>query len=563
MSDFELQFAFGCPAWLRPWLPPAWVEWIPLALFLAAILACVALAHRLYARTAPVLERRSLWLLLSLRCLAMTILVLFLFRPEVTYREGEKPLLGLLIDASRSMNVRDHPDLPDRLEQVKSVLLHPPSELRSILGRFELRFFAFDVGSREIPGREVVLVAATGDGTFLARSVQEAVAALGAQRLGGLVLFSDGADNSAADPVEEVDGLGAPLSTVGVGTILDRKERFRDVRLADLEAPKVVTLNQLAQVHAYVEASGFRDEMATVSLIQDGRELAQERVVLDDRPGAQKVTFSHAPHETGSKEYRVAVSALPSEQIEENNHRSFRWEVKDAPIRVLYVEGKPRSEFKFLKRVLEQHEATQVLSLLKVGPSQFLQQGGVEGVKDILGFPQDRETLEKFDVIILGSIDRSHFSAMQLENLKEVVSAGAGFLMLGGYESFGGGDYLGTAVEEMLPVRLGPEDPGQEKEPFVPSLTAEGKEHPIFFGISDFFPSDGQPALKALPPLLGCNRTLSAKPGASVLAVHPAARSSSGPYPMFGPLRRKSLLDKGWFLNLALHRLHESFLWAE
>jgi uncharacterized membrane protein len=530
MSQFHLKFAFGCPDWLKPWFPDPWEPWAPALALLLALAACVWFVLHFHERIKPHLDRRYLLLLLSLRILAVAILLLFVFRPEISYlnRSREQPVLAVLVDVSRSMSIRDHPDIPGRLDQVKSVLRHPPSAVKGLFEVFEPRVFAFDTSPREVAPNEVAALEANGEGTFLTVSLKDACSAVGVNRIGGVLLFTDGADNSSSKPEEDLRDLDIPVHAVGVGTVMDQKSDIRDVRLADIESPKVVTVNQTAQIHAYVDAFGFQDRVVTVRLLQDGQELAQARIVLDGEPGPQKVTLSHTPKEIGRFRYTVEVEPLPSEQIEENNRRPCQWEVKDSPIKVLYVEGKPRPEFKFLKRILDQHESTEIMTLVQVGQGQFVQQGKVEGVEELLGFPRDKETLEKFDVIIFGSIRREHFSTPQLESVRDVVSNGAGVLMLGGYESLGSGGYGGTPIEDILPVRLGDEGVGQVKESFVPVLTREGKEHPIFAGTEDFFPTEQSKAKQQLPPLLGCNRTLDAKPGASILAVQPQSEPKSG-----------------------------------
>ena len=531
MSQLQLKFAFSCPKWLQPWVPEPWVEWVPAIFFLLAFVACIALVWRLYARIRGLVDRKSQATFLGLRFMAVAILLLFLFRPEVSYLQSsrERPFLVIMADVSRSMSIKDHPDMPARLAQVKSVIHHPPKAMKALFEVFEPRLFAFDVGSRELPLDEVSSLEPEGEGTFITRSLEASASAVEARRLGGILLFTDGADNSAGKPEEELRNLNTPVYAIGVGKVFDQKSEVRDIRLTDIEAPKVVTVNQMCQVHAYVEAYGFQDKMATVSMLRDDEPLAEAKVVLDGAPGPQKVTLSYSPSEVGRFHYSLRIKPFPSEQIEENNQRPFQWEVKDSPIKILYVEGKPRPEFKFLKRCLSRHESTQVLSLLRVGEGQFLQQGHIDGVEELLGFPQDKETLDRFDVVIFGSIGREHFSSLQLENVRAAIAEGAGFLMLGGYESFGAGAYAGTPVADLLPVRLGGEDIGQIKEQFVPVLTREGASHPVFSGIGEFFATPDRQAEHELPALSGCNRTLSPKPGAATLAVYPKVESEGAP----------------------------------
>jgi hypothetical protein len=110
------------------------------------------------------------------------------------------------------------------------------------------------------------------------------------------------------------------------------------------------------------------------------------------------------------------------------------------------------------------------------------------------------------------------------------VQAGAGLLMMGGYHSFGPGGYTGTVIEELLPVSMGGPDVGQATELFQPRLTPEGRQHPIFANIGEFFAAEGgDDAAVQLPPLGGCVKVGGTKPSATVLLVHPDITVAGSP----------------------------------
>ena len=150
----------------------------------------------------------------------------------------------------------------------------------------------------------------------------------------------------------------------------------------------------------------------------------------------------------------------------------------------------------------------------------------------LTGLPQTIDDLRKFDVFIIGDVDRSFFSLPQMTNLKTAVSEGRGLVMLGGYSSLGPGGYEATPVEELLPVAVGPRSIGQETAPFNLKLSPEGYNHPIFTGIRDFFAYQTEVPKDKLPPLKGCNVMGRPKPGASVLAVDPLKTTADGPLPV-------------------------------
>ncbi|HUU30473.1 MAG TPA: hypothetical protein VMY69_00055, partial [Phycisphaerae bacterium] len=286
-----------------------------------------------------------------------------------------------------------------------------------------------------------------------------------------------------------------------------------------------------------VEAVGLADRSVELQLREGDTLLSAQPLRLDGTPGSQSITLTVTPTTTGRHTYTVRIPPDPAERRSENNTRNLYLLVTDPKIRVLYVEGVVRPEYKPLKSVLETDPNVELAALVQVRKGEFLQSGSRNDLT-LTGFPQTLEDMRKFDVFFLGDLDRSYFSAKQLENLKTAVSEGKGLLMIGGYASFGPGGYEGTPVEEILPVFDGPRDIGQETTPFVLKLTPEGKAHPIFYGTADFFmprtPADerslpaGAGESPGLPTLKGCTRLGRPKPGASVLAVHP---DRAGPSP--------------------------------
>jgi hypothetical protein len=114
-------------------------------------------------------------------------------------------------------------------------------------------------------------------------------------------------------------------------------------------------------------------------------------------------------------------------------------------------------------------------------------------------------------------VEAEFFNAAQMSLLQKFVSErGAGFLMLGGAESFGDGNYARTAIGEMLPVYLDTKttaDPGEARL----SLTREGWLQP--WARLRTNEADERKRLAELPAFGVLNRVGAAKPAATVIAT--------------------------------------------
>ena len=108
--------------------------------------------------------------------------------------------------------------------------------------------------------------------------------------------------------------------------------------------------------------------------------------------------------------------------------------------RILYLEGEPRWEFKFLKRAVEDDKTLDVASILRTAPNKLYRQGvcrpgdtahpQVNGkcteMED--GFPSKVEDLFAFDGLIFGSVDAPYLTKNQQELVKNSSTAAeAGF----------------------------------------------------------------------------------------------------------------------------------------
>jgi uncharacterized membrane protein len=232
------------------------------------------------------------------------------------------------------------------------------------------------------------------------------------------------------------------------------------------------------------------------------------------------------------RKLRVVIPRNPAEAVTEDNETDLHILLTEPRVRVLYVEGSMRPEYKYLKRLLSTDPNIRFQGLVRITGNRFWAQGGIAGQK-LESIPSTDSQFGLLDVIILGDLDRTFLTKGQMARIRKFVNDGGGLLMIGGHNSFGPGGYGGTDVEAVLPVIAGTRAQPQETLPFVPGLTAAGEAHPIFEGLKGFFPGPGgrkvDPDLPKLPELLGCVTVVSAKPTAALLALHPARRTARGP----------------------------------
>jgi uncharacterized membrane protein len=494
------------------------------ALFVLAVAAlALGLAALFYRQSAGALPRGKWLTLYGLRAASIVVVLLLLFRPVLSLERDlrHRRSVVLLLDTSASMATTDDPAGLSRLERARRKVAAWSGALNRDL---DLRPIAFADTARalESPG-DLADLKADGPATSFTRALNTAATTASKDDIAAVVLFSDGLHNTAGDPLAAAKRMGSLVHTVGVG---DARRAGGagppDVRLDALECPETLPVNNRAKVSARVAQTGLDGRVLTASLEEDGQPVATAEVVLPPAGGTRDVAFEFVPKVKGRHAYTVRLPNLPDESIPQNNSRTAPAQVVDARLKVLYLEGTLRAEYgAIVQRFLSKDPDIDFCALVQTRPGVYLQRTNIDGLA-LKGLPDDPETLAKFDVIVIGDLDAAAWGSGQLDRVAARVREGAGLLMLGGYHSFGPGGYGGTALEPILPVVPGPRDIGQRAEPFLPVLTPDGANHPIFAGIAPFFPTPGAPAKETgLPPLDGCTRVVGPAPGATVLAVAP------------------------------------------
>jgi uncharacterized membrane protein len=359
-----------------------------------------------------------------------------------------------------------------------------------------------------------------GERTDLAAALDRARQELGSAPLAGLVVVSDGADNGGGALTEALVALraaGVPVSTVGLG-----RERFdRDLEVARVEAPREVLEDTTLAADVRLTHRGLAGERVRL-LVEDGGRVVHSQEVELPAVGELAVRVHATASEPGPRVFSFRVVPLAGEQVVENNRRDVLIRVADREEKILYFEGEPRFEAKFLRRAVDGDDNLRVVTLLRTSENKFYRVAVDDAEELADGFPRSREELYRYRGLILGSIEASFFSADQLRMIGEFVSErGGGLLMLGGRHSFSEGGYARTPVADALPVVLEEREARAERPPkrffanVAVELTPFGRSH----ALTQLAATEPESAArwKALPALSIVNPVSRAKPGAATL----------------------------------------------
>jgi len=422
--------------------------------YVAAVLVALAIAGTFltYRAARSKADARHRVVLAVMRTAILALVLFCLFRPVLVVKAAvpQQNFLGILIDDSRSMQIADQNAAPRAAFAKQQFATADTPLLKALSDRFVLRTFRFsNVASRVGQNADLTF---SGAQTRIGASLDGARQELAGLPLAGLVVVSDGADTtdaSLSDALLAMKAASVPVFTVGVG----KESLVKDIQVDRVSAPRSALKGTSLMIDVVVTQTGYAGEAVTLDVEDGGRIVGSQEVKLpvDGEPAAVRVRFTAS--EAGPRVFRFKISPKAGEIVTQNNQRDALIEVLDRRERLLYYEGEPRPEMKFLRRAVEDDKNLEVVTLQRTADNKFMRLS-VDGPEELAaGFPKTRDELFAYRGIILGSIEAGAFTGDQLRMIGEFVERrGGGLLMLGGSRSFSEGGYAGTPVADALPV---------------------------------------------------------------------------------------------------------------
>ncbi|MEY4640447.1 MAG: hypothetical protein RLZZ227_441 [Pseudomonadota bacterium] len=492
-ADSEFVLASGWPLWL---------------LFTLGIVGAALVTAML------VWKRSSMkwWQLgtLGLLQIAMIALVLFVVWQPALVNERLLPgenALAVLLDTSASMALSDGDTT--RMAQAQELL--SPEALAELGETYTILPYSFAATANELTS--FAELPEPGTASILGQSILQTLRQASSASLGAVIVISDGADNTGAIPqneLNEIIGYGVPVHTVGIG---------REAMPEDLELEEVVLPNKaLAGTTLSARVNIRHDAPGTARVkVYNGDEFLSTTDVelLPDQDSTMAFIDIEVP-EPGQLDLRFTLDPINGERNLANNARGRVVDVPEGKYRILYIEGEPRWEYKFMQRALNDDPSIQLSTLLKVTPNKFYRQG-IDAPEELAeGFPTERSELFAYDALIIGSMQVAEFTQEQQDLIRDFVSErGGSLMMLAGLSGLGLGGWGESVVSEVLPSRLSLQDGDfvRQKAPVV--LTDSGRASPMLkFSDSD---SENSTMWSELPEVADYQKLGPLRPAATVL----------------------------------------------
>ncbi|HEX4086388.1 MAG TPA: glutamine amidotransferase [Chthoniobacteraceae bacterium] len=396
-----------------------------------------------------------------------------LFLPAERQRESEqrRPRFVVIADTSASMSLSPKAGIPSRWSVVQQILQQGWTSI--LPAKAQVDVFTFDNTVDTLPGLHALAAAKPkGDGTRLRDCLQQIIARYNGQPLTGILLLTDGNDTREMGSDWAAGPWPAPIYTVRLEPP-DSWEVIPEVRIVRVDTPRRVVAGWQSELTAVISANGTRGQPLNVQLYQNDKLLQESPLQIPAEGGSREVKFQLDHPAIGTFTYKIKVPPLPRQANTTDNEYSVAVDVTDTKNRILYVEGEPRFEFKFLKRALERSKEVTPIILMQ-GPDGNLVSVGHAGT---VSLTMSHDQLAQFKIAILGNLNAAALGDERARSLVKFVDEGGSLILLGGDAAWSAQGFAATPLKQLLPVQRDWNTPVREGE-FKATLTREGEAHP-------------------------------------------------------------------------------------
>lgn len=328
-SDFDagtLTFASSLSVWLLAAL---------------ALIAALLLGWSLWRKRSQ-LSTGKLATLWVLQALVAAILLTLIWRPTLkvdAISAGENSV-AILLDSSASMQVESGGST--RLAQAKEVL--DEKLLPELKKSFAVK--TGSMGSDLVWSENLSETVANEQRSNISTALLDVLDQARIDPLTAVVIATDGSDNSNSIDNEFWDKLAnynVPIHTIGIGEL----NLSNDTEVVSVEMPSVALPGSIQTARVTVQHG--EQTSLRVKVYSGENIVAIEDKNLTGKAGQTTVDIDIDAADAGIQELRFEAEAETGDISPGNNSRRRLLQVKESKRKILYFEGEPRWEYKFIR----------------------------------------------------------------------------------------------------------------------------------------------------------------------------------------------------------------------
>jgi len=344
------------------------------------ILVFAAFAFYIYKFTIPPVSRSLRLVLISIRTLALFLILFLIFEPKfiITNKKTIEPVNYIFYDVSRSTALYDSVKYDSIINNLTDAF---ENELNG-----KKKYFTFSDKAKKIQPENLSRLRLNGiltnfDPVFnKLKNSRENVSAA--------VILTDGIYNVGSDPYYSAEQRDVPVFTIGFGDT----SKYKDASVTQIKRNQYIFAGETTAVKALISNSGLEGKTVSVSLFENGKVLDAKKITLS-LSGVDAVDFEYKPKTAGEKRLTVSVSPLRDEKIKANNRKSVFVTVLNDKLRVSMISGSPSADYIFIRDVFRRDKKIKLKTLTLITEKRFIEKEKPENIFDstdvfvLAGFP--------------------------------------------------------------------------------------------------------------------------------------------------------------------------------
>lgn len=358
--------------------------------------------------------------------------------------------------------------------------------------------------------------------TAIKDSLEAALEMTAGRPFSSVLLITDGVNNAGAPlptVIDVMQGRGLPLFVYATGV-----EAQRDLSVLSFSGPAMAFAREEVAVNVRLRTLGLVGESTEMSL-QQGETRLDSQTVKIEQDGEIELTFNYTPTQAGEVDLSVAVDALRGEATIENNSANMRLNVLDRRVRVLLIEQEPRWDFRYLLDTLKRDRRIEVNAVMLDGDATL---GRDPDSRFLSELPSAEELLE-YVIVVIGDVDPARLSPAHLQALDTLTRQTGGGLVFHAGPKYNPQSYQGTALQDLLPVLLLPQEQAVSLRYHAPTsllLTSAGRRSRLLR--LNQHSAESESIWRSFPGVFWTANTGPAKPGTEVLLVDMSDSKQTG-----------------------------------
>jgi hypothetical protein len=361
------------------------------------ILAATGFAFYTYRNSIPPVSGSKRGILITLRSIAIALLLFIISEPVLTIISGFniQPKLAVILDNSKSIDLND--SYGDRKELLKKAIEN--SDFLS-LKEENLMVFRFAQSMRRISEFRFDSLNFTGELTNISAAIKTVTETAKKDNIRAILLISDGAFNSGSNPIYDADYFGKPIFTIGIGDSSDAK----DISVQSILMNETAFINTSLPVSVNIKASGFSSEKVTVKLMENNQQFGEQIININNEQDNYNLIFEFTPKTEGHQKITANISQINGELTYKNNTLSEYIHVLKKKKKYAIFAGSPNPDLSFIKNIFHEDKEIEIKTYVQKQGSEFYEQPSESILRDaeiiiIIGFPIQSTSQQSLDLI--------------------------------------------------------------------------------------------------------------------------------------------------------------------